>query len=62
MNEYITLLQAHDWFYNYSDDYQAWVKGRAERDQLINLKAEIDQLGLVWNQYAPRQFKLILKA
>jgi len=61
MNEYITLLQSHDWYYSYSDDYNAWEKGRKAKDRLISLKAEVDPLGLVWNQYAPSQFQLILK-
>ena len=57
MNEYITLLQSHDWYYSYSDDYNAWEKGRKAKDRLISLKAEVDPLGLVWNQYAPSQFQ-----
>ena len=56
MNEYIKLLQAHDWYYNYSDDFNVWQKGRKERDQLISFKAELDPHGVVWNQYAPDQF------
>jgi hypothetical protein len=61
MSEYITLLQSHDWYYSYSDDYNAWVKGRQAKDRLISLKTEIDPLGLVWDQYAPSQFKLTPK-
>jgi hypothetical protein len=57
MNEYITLLQSHDWYYSYSDDYNAWSHGRKEKDRLISLKAEIDPLGLIWNQYCPNEFQ-----
>jgi hypothetical protein len=58
MSEYITLLQKHDWYYNYSDDFTFWQKGRNERDKLLQLRLELDQHGLVWNQYAPTDFHI----
>jgi len=29
-----TLLEQHDWTYNYSDDHRAWVKGNKEADEI----------------------------
>ena len=29
-----TLLQKHDWTYNYSDDHRYWVKGNKEADEI----------------------------
>jgi hypothetical protein len=58
MSEYITLLQSHDWYYNYSDDFTFWQKGRNERDKLLQLRLELDQHALVWNQYAPTDFHI----
>jgi len=34
--EYMTMLQNHDWFYDYSDDHRVWQEGVNERQKLRN--------------------------
>jgi hypothetical protein len=29
-----TLLQHHDWYYQYSDDHKAWDKGKNQADEI----------------------------
>ena len=48
-----TLLEQHDWTYNYSDDHRAWVKGKEQSDEIrrqmdiccgLGLSAEANEL------------------
>ena len=39
MQEYYDLLEAHDWYYQYSDDHRVWRRGTGERDTLKKLSA-----------------------
>ena len=34
VKEYMTMLQNHDWFYDYSDDHRVWQDGVNERQKL----------------------------
>ena len=56
------LLQFHDWYFDYSDDYSVWKKGMAERSainmeqkRLVNdglaTEAEVQELT---QKYAPK--------
>jgi hypothetical protein len=36
ISKYLDILNAHDWFYHFSDDHRTWQKGQADKD---NLKA-----------------------
>jgi hypothetical protein len=35
------LLASHDWYYNYSDDYSVYARGR---DHASSIRAELDRL------------------
>jgi hypothetical protein len=39
MNEHLTTLEGlmarHDWYYEYSDDYSAWGRGRDQRSAIL---------------------------
>ena len=56
------LLRSHDWYYDYSDDYSAWKKGKAERDainqeqkRLINSGlATVEEVQELIQKYAPK--------
>jgi hypothetical protein len=56
------LLQFHDWYFDYSDDYSAWKKGMAERDAInqeqkrliINELATTEEIQELTNKYAPK--------
>lgn len=59
--EYRAALAAHDWYYDYSDDYSAWGRGRDEREALRTARAKLDADGKIWNEYAPNQYRTITK-
>lgn len=59
--EYRDALKAHDWYYDYSDDYTAWSKGRDERTALYTGRNRFDADGKIWNEYAPKQYQAITK-
>lgn len=50
MNEALTtldrLLAFHDWYYDYSDDYNAWCRGRDERAAINNEQRRVIAEGL----------------
>jgi len=37
-----SLMQKHDWFYDYSDDMGEWLKGYAESREIIGLMQNVD--------------------
>lgn len=50
---YLALLQAHDWTFEWSDDFRAWKAGRAEYERLKELQPVVDRDGKLWREYAP---------
>lgn len=66
MNEHLKTLQVllayHDWYYNYSDDYSQYNKGKnewmaicSEEKRLINEKlATVDELKELKAKYFPK--------
>ncbi len=59
--EYRAALKAHDWYYDYSDDHSVWSAGRAQRDQLRQLRKSLDSDGKIWNEIAQADFKQNIK-
>jgi hypothetical protein len=57
LKSYIDDLQHHDWYYNFSDDHQAWKIGSDTYHRLIETAKSIDQEFQIWNTIAPDQFK-----
>ena len=49
--DYLELLKAHDWFYEYSDDHEAWKKGRANEQYLINLAQNNEAFQLMFERH-----------
>ena len=56
------LLQAHDWYFDYSDDYSVWKKGMTERSA-INMEqkrlvndglATVEEVQELAKKYAPK--------
>ena len=41
------LLQFHDWYFDYSDDYSVWKKGMAQRDAINQEQKRLISTGLV---------------
>jgi hypothetical protein len=59
IDEFIKLLQNHDWFWHYAVDTKAYQAG-VERWKLIQGKAaKIDQeiLNNIWKEFAPNGIK-----
>ena len=56
------LLQAHDWYYDYSDDYTAWHRGKEERSAInqeqkrliSNGLATVEEVQELTKKYAPK--------
>lgn len=57
LKQYLKALESHDWFYSYSDDHAAYMKGISESYQLRNLAAIYDHNFQIWNSIAPDEFK-----
>lgn len=53
--EYRTLLQSHDWYYDYSDDHSVWTRGRNQHVKLQELARKVDPEYVVWEEFAPKQ-------
>ena len=62
LEEFKTMLEKHDWYYNYADSGKEYTKGRAERNQIEAALAELTTLGLreeacqIYNDIAPDDF------
>lgn len=56
MAEYVSLLSRHDWFYQYSDDHQAWCAGRMSLARLNELQCALDPDYAIWNSKCPAEF------
>ena len=54
---YRSLLQDHDWYYEYSDDHNIYTRGETERSDLRRMQEKIDEDFSIWNEYAPKEFK-----
>ena len=52
--QYREALQNHDWYYDYSDDYTAWCRGRDELSALQAARRTLDPDYSIWNEYAPK--------
>lgn len=59
--EYRAALQAHDWYYDYSDDYTAWCRGRDQRSALQAARQKLDPDYAIWNEYSPKPVQAITK-
>jgi hypothetical protein len=57
LKDYIKALESHDWFYNYSDDHQAYMTGSSEKDILRKLAMIYDHNFQIWDSIAPNQYK-----
>ena len=50
-NNYTTRLKNMDWFYEYSDDFQVWNRGKTELLALYEIASKIDKNFIHWNHY-----------
>lgn len=54
---YLALLKAHDWSYDYSEDFSRWQAGHSQHLQLTRLQRLIDPEYALWNQHAPAAYQ-----
>lgn len=59
LDQYTAALKAQDWFYEYADDHRAWQAGRAAMEQLRAAQRQLDPQGLIWNQHAPKECRVV---
>ena len=55
---YIADLRAHDWGYEYADDFTAYQAGKASLHRLQALRDQLPDGVQLWNAYAPVGQKL----
>jgi len=56
MASYVGLLGSHDWFFQYSDDSQAYRKGVNSYSKLLGYRARLDPDWAIWNSKCPAEF------
>lgn len=61
LDEYTAALKKHDWYFEYSDDHSVWKRGNERHKQLLEAQRQLDPLGTVWNQFAPRDRKIVAR-
>jgi len=59
MEDYISKLKSHDWFYAYSDDHRYYTKGSEEWKEISRLQKILDPKHEVYNKYAPDMMKSV---
>lgn len=55
---YVSLLQRHDWSFEFSDDHAVYQRGSNALSTLRMLRRELDADGSIWNAHAPEGHKL----
>ena len=56
-SEFFSLLEKHDWFYQYSDDHRAWEKGSTESKRLQAIIQEDPLFTRMYLAYSDYMFK-----
>lgn len=58
---YEESLKSHDWWHEYSDSQEVYLKVREELVRLRRFQKLYDEDFTLWNYYAPEEFKKYLK-
>jgi hypothetical protein len=58
MEDYVARLKRHDWYYERSDDHNAYTRGNTARKKIMELAKQLDPEYEIFNQYAPDICKL----
>ncbi len=57
LEDYISLLRAHDWKYDFSDDHTVWSRGKASYEKILSLAKThpaLEDLLKTWGSFAFR--------
>lgn len=55
------MMQMHDWYYGYADDYNAWGKGANAEQRLVRACQDLTEAGhgeevaRLWKRYCPEE-------
>ena len=49
--DYIKLLECHDWYYFMSDDFRVWERGQKNLDKLLQIGSQDPELRELFNEY-----------
>lgn len=58
---YRNALASHDWRYQHSDDYSAYLRGEAQREKLHAMAARLDPQYEIWNEVARPECRRIVR-
>lgn len=59
LTQFEKALAAHDWYYDYSDDYSVWQRGIRNQDDLLRQRHALRAAGLgeaaeaLWRKHCP---------
>lgn len=56
--DYRDALNAHDWWFAYSDDHGVYCKGRDSQQRLQAMQRALDADYAIWNSAAPVEFRV----
>lgn len=56
LKEFYEQLEAHDWFYEWSDDHSVWGRGKEDRDRLKEISKESREHGVLFTQWHDHMF------
>jgi hypothetical protein len=51
LNSLYKLLEQHDWYYEYSDDFSVWRRGQRQKSQINNLRIVSDEHEELFQNY-----------
>jgi hypothetical protein len=54
MEQYLTLLDTHDWYFEYSDDFRVYQEGRKQLDELRQMSTVCDPELTIYNSHKPK--------
>ena len=49
--DYIKLLECHDWYFEMSDDFRVWEKGQKNLDKLLRIAGQNSEFRNLFNEY-----------
>jgi hypothetical protein len=52
---YRQALKNFDWWFEFSDDLEAWAKGRNNLTRLLIVQKNLDPTGAIWMEYRPNE-------
>lgn len=58
--EFWDLCEAHDWYYNFTDDHGVWKRGEAERLRLIELSEDNPEFARIFDAFQAHKLAPIM--